>query len=215
MNDLVSAVPLLLKWEEFIRAEKRGDLEKFARWLAEDIKSTTKAKSGPPVGFFADRLIPKLNLNGAYPAIPSHSGLAGYMVSRLYKALRFYLKPITQQHGLNSIDELFFLSNLAWKKGISKKALCQLAMTDFPTGVDIIKRLKKNGWVLEEVNEADKREKLLNLTPQGHKKVIEVYIDVAKIQDVLADLQDDDRLVIINLLDRLNCFHTKIYEAQT
>lgn len=202
-----SAVPLLEKWEEFVRLTGSGNLEEFASWMLKK-KEVLREKKVDSHGFFLDPLMKGLDLQGEYPGIPNSAGMAGYMVVRLFKSLRFYFKPILSRHNLSGLDDFFFLATLAWKDNISKKTLCKLNLTDIPTGMDVIKRLMRQELITEKENPLDKREKLMTLSEHGRSKIFQVFLDSEGVQDVLADLSDRDRLSLLKLLDHLNHFHT-------
>lgn len=207
--DNPSILPLIEKWERFIQAHKSGTVEQFAVWVLQQGKSAQSAPEGWSQQ--ADPILNNMQLKGDYPDIQDASGLAGYMLVRLFKAIRFYFKPFLQKHALSSIDDFFFLATLTWKNNISKKTLCQINMTDIPTGMDIIKRLIRQQLVNENENPQDKREKLLTLTETGQQKIYAVFSDDYNIQDVMADMGTEDRTTLLKLLDRLNHFHTAVY----
>jgi DNA-binding MarR family transcriptional regulator len=211
MEENQSIIPLAEKWEEFVRQKKGGSVEQFAAWVLQGAETPKEKTDVPDWNSFADPVLKGMEFQGDYPNIPDGSGLAGYMVVRLFKAIRFYFKPVLQKHELSSIDDLFFLATLAWKKDVNKKALCQINMTDIPTGMDIIKRLIKQGLIAEREGPNDKREKRMTLTDKGNRKVFEVFSDDLHVQDVMADLPIEERKSLLKVLDRLNCFHTKVY----
>ncbi len=210
--DTDSIIPLISEWESFKREMPRGDLHQFAQWVLMKGKAEPEVSQRPD---FHDPVLKGMKLKGDYPNIPTASGLTGYIVVRLFKALRFYFKPVLQKHGLSSIDELFFLATLAWKKELSKKSLCQMNMTDIPTGMDVIKRLLNQGLLSEKENRQDKREKLLTLTKTGWNKIFKVFSADDEMQDVMANLKNDERKVLLKFLDSLNHFHTAIYHQKT
>jgi hypothetical protein len=201
-----SILPLVEKWEQFIEANKSGTVEQFAVWVLQQDEPKHALPNADAWSPEIDPILKNLKFKGDYPGIPEASGLAGYMLVRLFKALRFYFKPLLQKHELSSIDDFFFLATLTWKK-----ALCQINMTDTPTGMDIIKRLVKQQLVSEKENTEDKREKLLTLTEMGQQKIYAVFSEDYHIQDVMADMSIEERGIFITSLDRLNHFHTKIY----
>lgn len=210
--DTDSIIPLISEWESFKCEMPRGDLYQFAQWLLMKGKSEPEVCQKPD---FPDPVLRGMKLKGDYPDIPTASGLTGYIVVRLFKALRFYFKPVLQKNGLSSIDELFFLATMAWKKELSKKSLCQMNMTDIPTGMDVIKRLLNQELLSEKENHQDKREKLLALTKTGWNKIFKVFSTDDEMQDVMANLKNEERKALLKFLDRLNHFHTGIYRQKT
>ncbi len=207
-----SIIPLIEQWEKFKEANAGSSVEDFARWVLNKKPDAPIKRSGAL--FMEDPLIEEAQLQGDYPAIPHGSGLAAHIVIRLYKAIRFYFKPILQNHGFKSLEDFLFLATLGWRNNISKKSLCRMNMTEIPTGIDIIKRLLQQEWVIENENPADKREKLLILSDKGRHKLFEVFSQPKAIEDVMADMPHEDRITFMRMIDRLNNYHTKVYHQK-
>jgi len=76
--------------------------------------------------------------------------------------------------------------------------------------MDIIKKLVKTGLAEEIPDETDKRSKRMIITPKGKEIVEKVYQKLREMsEDVLGDLNQQERAVIIQFLARLNTYHTK------
>lgn len=205
-----SILPLIEEWEAFQNEHPTNNLTDFAQWLLQ------RSGAEPVVVVpSVDEVASMPEWKSEMPQIPDTSGIAAYMIVRLYKAFRFYVKPILHQHNLAGVDDFFFLATLLWKSHINKKMLCHLNMTDIPTGIDIIKRLVAQGLVAEVDNDLDKRQKLLHITPQGAQVAYEVFGATQHLPKILGDLDAQQGMDVLRQLDHLNHLHTQIYQQQS
>lgn len=205
-----SILPLIEEWESFQNEHPSNNLSEFAQWLLLRSESKQVDKVAQ-----VDELLAMPQWESELPQIPDTSGIAAYMIVRLYKAFRFYVKPILHQYSLAGVDDFFFLATLLWKSHINKKMLCHLNMTDIPTGIDIIKRLVAQGLVAEVDNDLDKRQKLLHITPQGAQVAYEVFGATQQLPKILGDLNAQQGIEVLRQLDHLNHLHTQIYQQQS
>lgn len=205
-----SILPLIAEWEAFQNEHPSSNLSEFAHWLLQ--RSDTESVVVVPN---IAEVAPVPQWKSEMPQIPDTSGIAAYMIVRLYKAFRFYVKPILHQHNLAGVDDFFFLATLLWKSHINKKMLCHLNMTDIPTGIDIIKRLVAQGLVAEVDNDLDKRQKLLHITQQGAQVAYEVFGATQHLPKILGDLSAEQGMDVLRQLDHLNHLHTQIYQQQS
>ena len=84
---------------------------------------------------------------------------------------------------------------------------------EFSTVVDILKRLIKLGLVNQLQDEKDKRSSLLQITPKGLDYLNTSYIALANLQpNVAGDLSLKEQETLIDLLMKLNNFHTDFFD---
>lgn len=204
-----SYVPLIQKWEEFLAATGNDSLDHFAVWLLGSRKQERQEKSAlndPALGAYFDGTTDQHGYG-------YRSSEAAYLVWRLNKFVRFYTKPIFQDTGLTGQDDFAVLAHLDYRPECPKKEAIQANVIDATTGIDIIRRLIKQGLIAERANPADKREKLISLTPTGRDTLGEIYRRFASIQDLLVDLSREEREELILTLKSLDDFHTKNHES--
>lgn len=238
MSKNPSILPLIEKWEEFTSQTNEVCLGGFAVWLlsqkreiGSDVIQKNDNKYKPIFEqeekfllnqnqedeFFQNNnhkfqdLEGNFNFKQDYPKIPNSKGFTIFLISRLYKSVKFYFKDLLAQNNLNSLDDFTILATTIWKGQSTKKELCIYNMIDISTGMEIIRRLAKNGMLTEIQNKEDKREKLITITPLGVTTLINIFEESAKIPDVMSDLEDEKRVELIQVLEKLNHFHTQIY----
>ncbi len=206
-----SAVPVLQKWEEYIRNYPEGHLEHFGKWLQ------AQATAAPFVSAEAARrsvYIERARFVEASPHDPRMDQYAGYLIGRLYKFVRFYMKPLLQEAGLNSAEEFGFLASMQELKESNKKDLIAANMVEPTTGLDIIKRLVKNELLREETHPQDGRAKLLLITDKGKQVLRQLFISFDKLPEILPGLEQQQKETLLSILEHLDRHHTSSFEKQ-
>ncbi len=203
MHTYPSAVPLLEKWEEYVRSHPQGSLDDFAGWLG---ARERKARVVTPE---AARMTVYLEPD-KFPALPEYNPdhYAGYLIGRLYKFVRFYMKPLLGEAGFHSVEEFGFLASLKELKACNKKELIEANMTELTTGLDIIRRLVKAGLVEEKTHPQDGRAKLLQNTPAGDAALDRLEQLFNRLPAVLPDMTGEEKDQLIRTLEHLDRYHT-------
>ncbi|WP_375448363.1 MarR family winged helix-turn-helix transcriptional regulator [uncultured Fibrella sp.] len=203
-EDTGSYVPLIQQWEEYIRATGNRSLDHFGLWL---LSSRQQERQDKPA-LNDPALARYFKGNTDQHGYGYRSSEAAYLIWRLNKFVRFYTKPIFQEMGLSGQDDFALLAHLDYQPDCPKKEAIQANIIDATTGIEIIRRLVKQGLVAERPNPADKREKLITLTPVGRDTLHETYRRFAAIQDLLVDLSQQERDELMATLKSLDEFHT-------
>jgi DNA-binding MarR family transcriptional regulator len=209
MSKYPSAVPVLQKWEEFLQLHPEGSLETFGAWLQHN------ATPMPAVSADAARLsvyLERERFVQAAPHDPRTDQYAGYLIGRLYKFVRFYMKPHLQEAGLNSVEEFGFLASMQELKESNKKDLIAANMVEPTTGLDIIKRLVKNEWLREKTHPQDGRAKLLIITDKGKKVLQQLFISFGQLPEILPDLDPQQKETLLSILEHLDRHHSSTFE---
>jgi DNA-binding MarR family transcriptional regulator len=199
-------VQLVSRWEEYAAQSKSPTVEEFAVWMITHSDSALQEKTKGAVNLDSDRF--KRDSESR-----QYAAQAGYLIARLSRFARMYGKPIVQRYNLNSMDDFGFLATIDRFKSIGKKEVCDRSLTEFTTGIDIIKRLKKLSYIKENINQKDKRERLLSLTEPGKKALYAMLNDFRELPDILVDMPVKDRKVIVEWLKKLDLYHSKTYKS--
>lgn len=191
-------IELLENWDNFKRLNPNDNIYDFGKWLSESGAGTVNKspilKSGK-------------HLTDEYSG--EYQFLASYFITRMGKFIKNYTKEIFSEYELNSSDDFSFLALIDTMENPNKKELCAANLTEFSTGLDIIRKLIKKGYVVEIQNPSDKRAKILKITEKGKLTVDNIYNKLRQLtDDVLGDLNAEERTTIIRFLERLNTYHT-------
>jgi DNA-binding MarR family transcriptional regulator len=138
-------------------------------------------------------------LGGAVPP-DLHSQFAK-LVGRIAKIHTGLSLPVLKEHGISGFEDFAFLNSVYKLEQPRKTDVINTNFIELSSGLLIIDRLIKNGWISEKSDEIDKRSKRLSILPEG-KKVLElVYKRMAELnQQCFGDIPDDDLMLCIQLI---------------
>ncbi len=203
---MTSYLPLIEKWESYLQGGGTESLEHFALWLIQHKQGERKAPD-----ILDDPALQAYFSANSGEGSGYLSSEAAYFIGRLYKYVRSYTRPILLTVGLSSLDDFGILAHTDFEGECTKKSAIEENMMDTTTGIDAIRRLVNKGLLHEKVNENDRRERLISLTPAGKTVLQQVYVGFGGIQDVLADLSGEERQQLMVFLKSLDGFHSKLY----
>jgi MarR family transcriptional regulator, lower aerobic nicotinate degradation pathway regulator len=90
----------------------------------------------------------------------------------------------------------------------AKMDLIERNIHEKSTGMEVLKRLIRNGMLAEFPNQEDKRSKLVALTEQGRAEVLRVLEGMQKLTTTVnGDLLPQEILTLNALLKKLDTFH--------
>lgn len=109
-------------------------------------------------------------------------------------------------------EEFTYLYRLADNDSLTKMKLVEKNGHEKQTGIEIIKRLIKNGLVEEYDDAQDKRTKRVKITETGMELFKNSTQEVTTVAKILsADLTDEEKATLLISLKKLNDFHFTIY----
>ena len=134
------------------------------------------------------------------------------MLTHLSKYAKMYSKSVILDSPFSTQEEFIYLINLKTFGTMSKMELIRMNIQDKPTGIQIINRLIKQGWVLQTNSEIDKRSKLIEITSKGKDLLEEHMFKIRQATKIVSgDLSLREKLELIRLLTKLTSFHREIY----
>lgn len=135
-----------------------------------------------------------------------------YLIAIMWKYAKHYAKDGFKNLPINSLDDFGFLAALS-RGSVNKTTLIHTNIVEIPSGMDIIKRLTKQGFIISTKDPNDKRAKLLSITPEGRQVVGMTIVKLQRIAKIVAgDLTDNEQIELLNVLEKLNHFHSKIHQ---
>lgn len=138
--------------------------------------------------------------------------LAG-LVGKLNNFAGLYCKKALQNVGLNNIDDWVYLITLSQMGYPKKSELIYEMVSEFPSGIDIIKRLVALNLVEEHADEEDRRSKRLRITQNGLAVLEKSMPYMNQVGEMaFGTLHDNEKVMILNILKRLDSFHTGHYK---
>jgi DNA-binding MarR family transcriptional regulator len=202
---LDDAVQLMQHWQQFCQQNQLGgtvSLADFAQWLL----NQTTANEAVPAS-------PRGNAQSPMPfAPPSASGQATVLIYRLYRYQRMLAKKAFEDAVPISLEEFFLLATVHQAAKPTKSEVISRNLLETTTGTEMLRRLRNLGYVVESVNPADRRARLLSLTSTGRALLDEAYPRLMNLAEWLVppailDQGGDD---FIQTLHQLNRYHSGV-----
>ena len=139
----------------------------------------------------------------------------GRALNRLSKMSVFYSKKNLVELELKTLEDFVFLRNLDAFGPVTKKQLIDAHITEYTSGIEIIKRLIQLGLVKEKENPEDKRATMIFMTSKGKAVMQKCYPYMEQIGSVIfGPLTDEEAYQLAHLLTRLDTIHTNLYHTQ-
>jgi DNA-binding MarR family transcriptional regulator len=133
------------------------------------------------------------------------------LITLLFRYAKYYTGLALEECDLNNIDEFSFVIVLMTHPSLSKTELIRQNAVEKSTGIEIINRLIKKGWMEQFPGESDKRTQRVRITEAGRKRLYPVLHDVEKVGQVLAGkLTVSERNTLHYLLRKLEVHHHQL-----
>ncbi|WP_207422931.1 MarR family winged helix-turn-helix transcriptional regulator [Desertivirga brevis] len=193
----------ILNYVEIFDADFEGEknLPNFSNWLHKQFPLNAK-DTGEAV-----------NWEGKAEGRSAESAINTSLV-HLFRYAKIYSKLAVADSPFASIDEVVFLLNLLHKGSMSKQQLIDLNIHEKSTGIQIINRLISRGFVKEDVSESDKRSRSLTITGIGKDALDANMEKVRKASRIVTgNLDNNEKLQLVHLLQKLENFHEKKLRA--
>ncbi len=135
------------------------------------------------------------------------------LIVHMNRFAKTYSKAAIIGSEFSSQEDFIYLINLKAFGEMSKMELIKRNVHEKPTGMQVINRLIRKGWVMQKMDTSDKRSKILSISTKG-LSVLENQMDkIRKASKIVAgDLTHNEKMELIRLLNKLNDFHQPIYD---
>lgn len=113
----------------------------------------------------------------------------------------------------NLVNEDFtYLFRLMDYESLTKMQLIEKNAHEKQSGIEIIKRLVKNGLLVESPDLIDKRSIRISVTEKGKNVFLESMKDITIVSKIMCGkLEEEEKINLLNYLKKLNIFHHTVY----
>lgn len=130
----------------------------------------------------------------------------------MYRYAVVYFKKALKEATINTLDEFSFLIVLMTYSSLSKTELIQKLIMEKTSGVEVIKRLLKNGLIEEFANPNDKRSVLVAITAKGKEELALLFPKMGLVGSVIVgNLTSSEISSFSFLLRKLDYYHNDIF----
>ncbi|MEO4006232.1 MarR family transcriptional regulator [Flavobacterium sp. CAU 1735] len=177
------------------------DVSGFKRWFFESEKQTD---------FSLDEPDWEGKMEGRSP-----ESVISTLLVHMNRYAKAYSKSAIQDSEFSTQEDFIYLINLKAFGAMTKMELIKKNIQDKPTGMQIINRLIKNGWVIQNDSETDKRSKIIEISLEGLQS-LDAQMGKIRLatQIVSGDLSHSEKMQLIRLLNKLDDFHHPIFSQQ-
>lgn len=134
------------------------------------------------------------------------------LLTYLYRYAKHYTKKALENSSLSTLDEFGFLIALLQRDSLTKTELINLNLLEITSGIEIIKRLTKQGLLEVFPDPHDRRSRRVKLTDEGRTVLFAVIPRLQEVAHlVAADLSEAEKRFLLPILNRLNEFHAVIH----
>jgi DNA-binding MarR family transcriptional regulator len=131
------------------------------------------------------------------------------MLGRYSKHL---IKKSLENHSDLINEDFTYLFRLMDYPSLTKMQLIEKNAHEKQSGIEIIKRLVRNGLIQESPDENDKRSTRVQVTAKGKKVFQESMKDITVVSKIMCGkLDTDEKEQLLNSLKKLNTFHHTVY----
>jgi len=127
------------------------------------------------------------------------------MQSRYYKT---YAKRVLGDSELTSPDGFSFLYHLNHTDSFRKMELIKMHHLEPPSGIEVLKRLSKKGFIAEFDDADDKRAKRIRITEKGKQELQRIMPKMIEVFHLMtAELSLNEKIHALGFLKQMNDFH--------
>ena len=128
----------------------------------------------------------------------------------LYEAI--LIRKSLENHPDLVNEDFTYLFRMMDYDSLTKMQLIEKNAHEKQTGIEIIKRLVKNGLLAESPDENDKRSTRIAVTPKGKKVFLESIQDITVVSKIMCgQLNTKEKESLLSSLKKLNTFHHIVY----
>lgn len=136
------------------------------------------------------------------------NGMLGKLMARMSQYDHLYTKKALGELGLSNVDDMMYLHMIHHLKAPRKAELINVMLSEFPSGIEIIRRLLRQSLIEELADETDKRSKRVRLTEAGEQLLMASYKLLHQAGEMMYNvLSEPEKLLLVHLLERLDNFH--------
>jgi predicted transcriptional regulator len=141
--------------------------------------------------------------NGLLP--PNQNTILSKLVYRIARLNRNFSELALKNVDIKQLEDFIFLSTIANLKNPKKTDVIYSDVTELSTGLLILERLKKQGYILEKGDVDDKRSKRVSITKKGEKILLECYAHLQRASEmVYFDMEPEHITLCIQLLQHVD-----------
>ncbi|MDX2286650.1 MAG: winged helix DNA-binding protein [Bacteroidia bacterium] len=136
----------------------------------------------------------------------------GKAIYRLSKINGFYTRKAMQGLPLSNLEDFVYLASLYDGRNPRKSELIHQHISEFTSGVSVLRRLADMGFVEEQHDPEDARSKRVRITDAGRQALDACMQNMNQVSDLLfSQLREDEIRPIVEALEQVEQHHVRRY----
>ena len=184
--------------EAYEKLQGKNDLPNFVLWLFEQYFGEHQQPGQPDIEFHG-----------------SIDDQLAYSIGTLFKHAKHYIKTALKNTALKNDADFTYLASLKNFPDLKKSELIELNLQEFSSGMEVIRRLIKQGFIEDYDDPKDGRSKRVKITEAGKKEfqiALESMQNVSKI--IGGPLTNKEKAKLLIPLNILLQFHRPIWKEE-
>ena len=153
------------------------------------------------------------DLRDDFPDTPARRAVVS--VVRAFGAVSRLMGPHYAKFGLTPPQfQMLTVLNRLRDERVTQRCLGNELYVSFPNVTVMLNRLEEAGLIRRTINPADRREKFVKISGRGRKLLQKIWKDQpAQLESIMTGLDDNERLQLAQLLNRLIAAHDQATES--
>lgn len=185
--------------EEFEQERGKSDLPAFAEWLQTRVAE-------------AQEELPHTRWDDYASDVDAHIAMN---IGVLNSHAKHYIKTALKDTELKGIQDFTFLAALVSHGDLRKTDIIAKNMMEFSPGMEVIRRLLRNGFIQDYDNPEDGRSRRVSITPAGMAVFEQAMQNMQNVHRVVAgNLTPKEKEMVLLKLRKLMAFHQSIWDNE-
>ncbi len=134
------------------------------------------------------------------------------LVTFIYRYAKVYARKVLGDSPISTLDDFAYLITLLTHHSLSKSELIQHQVHEKTTGMEILKRLLRQGLICQFDDTEDRRSQRVAITSQGRMAVFSVLQQLDGVTTLMTgNLNTQEKETLYGILSKLDHFHYDIF----
>lgn len=134
------------------------------------------------------------------------------LISLLFRYAKMYSRKALKDSPIKTVDEFAMLITLLTHESISKQELIKEQVLEKTSGIEIVNRLIRQGYIQQFAGAKDRRSKLLKITEEGTRELMLILPRMNVVSKIVAgNLTTTEQNLLSYLMRKLDHFHNDIF----
>ncbi len=134
------------------------------------------------------------------------------LVVLMFRYAKTYIRKALKDSEIKTADEFSFLITLLSYESMTKMELINQQILEKTSGMEIINRLIKSGYIEQQKDENDKRSVRISITQKGREEVLKTLPQMQMVSKiVVGNLEENEISTLVQLLSKLDYYHNDIF----